>query len=182
MSKKSAKFTVSGRIIEIGEEQTFNSGFTKRDVIIETSNNEEKFSNPVKLTFKKDDCAKVESLNVGDECDFEGFVEGRKWDGPKGTSYFIDLSAKSVMVTAKAEKSEPKMEEVTDWDLLLKFGEAYGETKEAVTERCKKYAEANGKKFKTMDEADWKKLAAMIAETHVSHETPASADDDDMPF
>lgn len=181
MGKKQAKFMISGRIIEIGEEQTFNSGFTKREVIIETSINEEKFSNPIKLTFKKDACAKVDNLNVGDECDFEGFVEGRKWDGPKGTSYFIDLAAKSVMVTGKAEKAEPKLEEVTDWDLLLKFGAAYGETKDGVTERCKAYAEKNGKRFKTMNEADWKKLAEEIAAAHSSNEE-TSADDDDMPF
>lgn len=179
--KFEGKFQVSGRITKIGEEQTFSSGFTKRDIIVEASKNEQ-YPSPVKVTLKKDDCAKADTLNVGDGVSVEGYVEGRKWDGPKGEAFFVDLTVKSLMVTDKAAPAA-KPTEAKNWKELLALGKAYGEDEEAVKGRCKLL----GKSFKDMQEADWIGIGKQIIEAHggSASATDAGSGDgceDEMPF
>ena len=168
------RFQVSGRVVEIGDVKTFASGFTKREVVIETSQNE-KYSSPVQVTFKKDDCERVATLGVGDGVQIEGFVEGRMWAKDDGTvKYFIDLAAKSVMLTGKAEKPTT----AKSWKELVALGEAYGESEDKVKERAK----ALGKAFKEMTEDDWQALAAKIVEGNGGSQGEVPADDEDIPF
>lgn len=175
------RFMVAGKVAEIGEVETFASGFTKRRVVVETSPDAEKYTNPVELTLKKEECDKADSLHVGDSIEAEGFVEGRKWEGPKGVRFFIDLHAKSIIVTGKAELPTT----AKSWKELVALGAAYGEGEDAVKERAKKL----GKGFKEMTEADWQKLAADIVAAHAQKADgdipPEGGDDDsddDMPF
>lgn len=173
------KFQVSGKVLEIGETQTFMSGFCKRSIIVEASKDAEKYSNPVELTLKNDEVAKADTLCVGDGIAVEGFVEGRRWDGPKGVRHFIDLNTKSIMVTEKAARPTG----AKTWKELVALGAAYGEGEDWVKERAK----ALGKGFKEMLEADWQKVAADIVAAHTAAGTAedagaAAGDDDDIPF
>ena len=172
------KFEVSGKVLEVGDVQEFASGFTKREVIVEASKKADEFSNPVCVTLKKEMCEKADALRVGDGVTVEGFVEGRRWEKDGKVRYFIDLSAKSIMVTDKAAAPTT----AKSWKELLALGEAYGEAKEVVTERCKSY----GKPFKEMTEADWQKLAAQIVEAHKGTDAPADGEgetaDEELPF
>jgi len=174
------KFQVSGKVLEIGETQTFTSGFCKRSIIVEASKDAEKYSNPVELTLKNDEVAKADTLCVGDGIAVEGFVEGRKWDGPKGVRYFIDLNTKSIMVTEKAARPTG----AKTWKELVALGAAYGENEESVKARAK----ALGKGFKEMTEADWQKVAGEIVAAHTPNpagEAPSEVDDacdEEMPF
>ena len=172
------KFEVSGKVLEVGDVQEFASGFTKREVIVEASKKADEFSNPVCVTLKKETCAQADALRVGDGVTIEGFVEGRRWEGPKGVRFFIDLSAKSVMVTDKAALPTT----ATNWKELVALGAAYGEGEEAVKERAK----ALDKGFKEMTEADWQKLAAQIVEAHKGTDAPADGNgdtaDEDLPL
>ena len=172
------KFEVSGKVLEVGDVQEFASGFTKREVIVEASKKADEFSNPVCVTLKKEMCAQADALRVGDGVTVEGFVEGRRWEKDGKVRYFIDLSAKSILVTDKAAAPTT----AKSWKELLALGEAYGESKEVVTERCKSY----GKPFKEMTEADWQKLAAQIVEAHKGTDAPADGEgetaDEDLPF
>jgi single-stranded DNA-binding protein len=172
------KFEVSGKVLEVGDVQEFASGFTKREVIVEASKKADEFSNPVCVTLKKEMCEKADSLRVGDGVAFEGFVEGRRWEKDGKVRYFIDLSAKSILVTDKAAAPTT----AKSWKELLALGEAYGDDKEDVTAMCKDY----GKPFKEMTEADWQKLAAQIVEAHKGTDAPADGGDDtadeDLPF
>lgn len=173
------KFEVSGKVLEVGDVQEFASGFVKREVIVEASKKADEFPNPVCVTLKKETCAQADALRVGDGVTVEGFVEGRRWEKDGKVRYFIDLSAKSILVTDKAAAPTT----AKSWKELLALGEAYGESKEVVTERCKTY----GKPFKEMTEADWQKLAAQIVEAHApKNEPPANesgeSDPEDLPF
>lgn len=172
------KFQVSGKVLEIGEMQEFASGFTKRNIIVEASKDADKYPNPIQLTLKKDDCAKADSLSVGDGVDCEGFVEGRRWERDGNVRHFIDLSVKSIVVTDKAAKPTT----ANDWNGLLALGAAYGEDAEAVKARAK----ALGKPFKAMGEADWQKLAADIVAAHGGAEAAKEPEqdtfEDEMPF
>ena len=92
-------FTVTGELLEVGPIQTFGAkGFKKRRLIIETSSDPDKWSNPVAVQLTKDRVTLGDTLKVGATLIIEGYVDGRRWDGPKGTQFFIDLVAASVMV------------------------------------------------------------------------------------
>ena len=181
--EKKAKFEVSGEIVEIGEEKTFSSGFRKRDIIVETSRNDA-FPAPVSVTFKNKQCDRVETLHVGDFVEITGFVNGRRWDGPTGTRYFVDLDARSVMVGASEAargQAEGKKTTAASWPELVAVGKAHGESETDVAARGKKY----GKPFKEMSAADWQVLAAEIVKAHAPVETPPPAEDvvvEDLPF
>lgn len=178
-SKFKCAFQVSGKVLEVGETQTFSSGFQKRSVIVEASRDAAKFSNPIEVTLKKESCEQGDALHVGDSVDVEGFVEGRRWDGPNGVRHFVNLSVKSLIITDRAALPV----KATNWKELVALGAAYGETEDAVKERCK----ALGKAFKEMAEADWQNLAADIIAAHAPKDEPPADEndesgDDDIPF
>lgn len=177
-SKFKCEFNVCGKVLEVGETQTFGSGFQKRSVIIEASKKADEFSNPVEVTLKKESCSQGDAIHAGDFVEVTGYVEGRKWTKPTGeVRHFIDLSVKSLVVTDRA----PLPTTAKDWSELLKLGAAYGETKEGVTERARAY----GKPFKGMTEADWQKLAAEIVAAHAPKDEPPAGeegDPEDLPF
>ena len=173
-SKFKCAFQVSGKVLEVGETQTFSSGFQKRTVIVEASRDAAKFSNPIEVTLKKESCEQGDALHVGDSVDVEGFVDGRRRDGPNGVRHFIDLSVKSLIITDRAALPV----KATNWKELVALGAAYGETEDAVKERCK----ALGKAFKEMQLEDWIKLAADIVAAHAPADENAESDDDDIPF
>lgn len=155
--KNEAKFQISGRIVEVGSVKTFASGFTKRELIVETSSND-KWPSPVKVTLKKDDCAKGDALNVGDGVTIDGYIEGRRWDGPSGTAYFTDLSARSIMVAEKTAPAEGGDGLPTDWPSFLAFARELGLDEDAAKKRCADYKAANAitRRFTA---AEWKAVA-----------------------
>jgi len=174
--KFTCRFQVAGRVLEVGEVQAFASGFTKRTLVVEAPRDAEKRQNPIELTLKKDDCAKADTIGVGDFVETEGFVEGRIWEGPNGVRHFIDLAAKSISVTERAERPM----KASNWKELLAVGAAYGEDEEAVKARGKAF----GKASKDMQAADWQALADAIVAAHAAPDAPEEwdGDPDDMPF
>lgn len=172
--KYNCKFDISGRVLEIGEVKTFASGFTKREVVIETSPKDE-YPNPQNLVLKKELTALADSLGVGDGVEATGFMEGRRWEGQNGVKYFLDLNCKSITVTDKAEKPT----DAKSWEELLKLGTAYGVDKDALVARCK----ALGKAFKNFAVEDWRKLAAeIVAEAESDDFGNLTDNPDDLPF
>ena len=92
-------FTVTGELLEVGPIQTFGAkGFQKRRLVIETSADPDKWTNPVAVSLTKDRVTMGDHLKVGSTLAIEGYVDGRRWDGPKGTQFFVDLVAASVMI------------------------------------------------------------------------------------
>ena len=73
--------------------QTFQSGFTKRDLVVGNDvDSQNKYPNPVLFTFKKDRCSLVDAVKKGDRVKVQFTIDGRRWDGPNGTRYFTDLT------------------------------------------------------------------------------------------
>ena len=86
-------FDYTGVVEEVLPVQSFASGFTKRDVIIGNDiDSPSKYPNPVKFTFKKDNCSLLDGIQKGQRAKIHFVVDGRRWDGPKGVQYFIDLT------------------------------------------------------------------------------------------
>lgn len=102
-------YEYTGVVEEVGAVQTFGSGFTKRDIIIGNDvDSPSKYPNPVKFTFKKDNCSLVDGVKKGQRAKVRFAIDGRRWDGPKGTQYFVDLTALKIdLLNADGSSTEP---------------------------------------------------------------------------
>ena len=102
-------YEYTGVVEEVGAVQTFGSGFTKRDCIIGNDvDSPSKYPNPVKFTFKKDNCSLLDGVAKGQRAKVRFAIDGRRWDGPKGTQYFVDLTALKIEVlNADGSSTEP---------------------------------------------------------------------------
>lgn len=99
-------YEITGTVVALGETKTFDSGFTKRDIVVDVSTNPQ-YPSPVPFTFKKDRCALLGPVKVGDQVTVKFSVDGRKWDGPNGTRYFTDLSGWGITVNVQSPTSAP---------------------------------------------------------------------------
>jgi len=92
-------FDYTGVVEEVMETQTFASGFTKREVIIGNDvDSPSKYPNPVKFSFKKDNCSLLDSIKKGQRCKIHFAIDGRRWEGQKGVQYFVDLTGMKIEV------------------------------------------------------------------------------------
>lgn len=100
-------YELTGKIRRIGEQQTFASGFTKREVVVEQPGGE-RGPIPVPLFFKGDNVSLADPLAVGAEVKVSFTIEGRDWQDPKTSKIrcFCDLTAHSVEVIAEAPTAE----------------------------------------------------------------------------
>lgn len=106
----SEELKLKGTIKQIGEMQTFDSGFCKVELIVET---DDKFPQMVKF-----DCAKVKGEDVikynkvGDKVEVSFNVQGSEWKG----KYYVNLSAWKVF-KVEGETTKPVAEEPIQDDL-----------------------------------------------------------------
>ena len=102
-------FDYTGVVEDVLPVQTFASGFTKRDVIVGNDvDAPSKYPNPVKFTFKKDNCSLLDGIQKSQRVKIHFVVDGRRWDGPKGTQYFVDLTGLKIEVlNADGTSTEP---------------------------------------------------------------------------
>ncbi len=102
-------YDYTGVVEEVMPIQTFSSGFTKRDLIVGNDvDSTSKYPNPVKFSFKKDNCSLLDSVKKGQRVKVHFVVDGRKWDGPKGIQYFVDLTAlKLEVLNGDGSSTEP---------------------------------------------------------------------------
>ncbi len=102
-------YDYTGVVEEVHETQTFNSGFTKRDLIVGNDiDSPSKFPNPVKFTFKKDNCSLLDGLTKGRRVKIRFVIDGRRWDGPRGVQFFVDLTGLKIdVLNADGSSTEP---------------------------------------------------------------------------
>ena len=100
-------YELKGKIKRIGEQQTFASGFTKREVVVEQPGGE-RGPIPVPVVFKNDNVSLVDTLAAGAEVKVNFSIEGRDWQDPKTNKVrcFCDLTALKVEVVALAPTAE----------------------------------------------------------------------------
>jgi single-strand DNA-binding protein len=75
-----------GRIKLIRDEQTFPSGFTKREFVLTT---EEQYPNDIQFELLKEKGNLITSYNMGDRIKVQFDIRGREWQG----KYFNSLVA-----------------------------------------------------------------------------------------
>ena len=89
-----AMYEFTGKVKAVGELQTFASGFTKRELVVEEER-EGNWPNVVAFAFKRDNAAKLDGIVPGMRVKVGFAVDGREWTDPKTgkVRYFSDLTA-----------------------------------------------------------------------------------------
>lgn len=83
------------------EEQTFGSGFNKREFVITTA--EDRFPQDIKFETVKEKTSLLDGVSEGDDVTVSFDVRGREWKG----NYYVNLNAwKIVAGGAKPAKGE----------------------------------------------------------------------------
>lgn len=81
---------VSGKVKAIFDKQTFNSGFTKQEVIVTT---QEQYPQHLSIEFLQDKVSLIDSIQVGDDVKISINLRGREWTSPEGvTKYFNSIT------------------------------------------------------------------------------------------
>ena len=83
-----------GNVKAVGELQTFASGFSKRELVVEEER-DGRWPNVVAFSFKKDNAALLDGMSPGVRVKVGFAVDGREWTDPKTgkVRYFSDLTA-----------------------------------------------------------------------------------------
>ena len=95
---------VTGSIKIIGETQSFDSGFTKREFVITT---EEKYEQDIKLELVKDNCSKIDSFKVGDKVAVGFNIRGNEFND----KYYVNLVAWKLSAVAGGSTAPAASEE-----------------------------------------------------------------------
>jgi len=82
-----AKYELTGKIKLIMEEQTFPSGFSKREFVVTTEN--ERFPQDVCFGCLKDKAAMLDRCSEGQQVKVSFDISGREYNG----RYFVNLNA-----------------------------------------------------------------------------------------
>jgi hypothetical protein len=78
---------VTGKIKVIGNVETFGTDFTKRNLVVTTS---EQYPQDLNLEFVKDKCSLLDKYKVGDEVKVGINLRGREWVNPEGVSKYFN--------------------------------------------------------------------------------------------
>jgi len=94
---------VTGKIKLINEDQTFGSGFKKRDMVITT---DEQYPQMILIEFVQDKCDLLNNYKVGDGVKISINLRGREWINPEGVAkYFNSIQGWRI---EKAESNTPQ--------------------------------------------------------------------------
>jgi len=101
----SGKYKASGPILNIGETQTFGSGFTKRELVI-TTEADSKYPQAVKFEVTKDKCVELDQYKLGQNVTVSFNLRGNEYNG----KYFVNLQAWKIEADGPAPQQEQRRE------------------------------------------------------------------------
>jgi len=94
---------VSGRVEFIGDTQEVSATFSKRELVVTTS---EQYPQSISIEFNK--CSLLDKVNVGDDVTVGVNLRGRKWVNPQGESkYFNTIQGWKIDKSDVAKSPEP---------------------------------------------------------------------------
>lgn len=101
-------YELEGKIHLINEIQTFNSGFTKREFVVEAQDG--KFSQQIKFECVKEKTSLTDGFRVGDEVKVSFDIRGNEYNG----RYFVNLNAWKIEKPGQPGAGSPKTGYVHD--------------------------------------------------------------------
>src|SRR5690606_30031879 len=85
--RKYTNMEISGRIKKTFDEQTFASGFRKKEIVITT---QEQYPQDILVEFTQDKIDLLKPLSVGDEVKISINIRGREWINPEGVAKYFN--------------------------------------------------------------------------------------------
>lgn len=180
---------IKGKVLAIMPEWRNNTGtFWKQEIVVETGF---RFPNPLKVSFQKEGTSHLEGVAEGDCVIIPYALNGRSWDGPNGTQYFVDLiglglqkivgaAATGNAAPAPAQAAKPVLG-CTASTAIEEWAKNHGDDKAGFAEFCKRLKPGKASKAYTI--SDWADVVNAIREADAAA-APADdvADDADLPF
>lgn len=80
----SETLSITGTLLEIFPEQTFPSGFSKREFVVQT---DDRYPQPIKFELFKERCSRLDEFQVGDPVRVNFDLRGNEYEG----RYFVNL-------------------------------------------------------------------------------------------
>lgn len=96
---------LTGKILEIQDEQQISAKFRKRSMILEVP--DDRFTQVYEVEFKQDRGSLLDKWSAGQQVLVSVNLKGRKWDGPKGTRYFTSLEGWRIQAANAGGDSYP---------------------------------------------------------------------------
>ena len=100
-TKRKNKMEVKGKIKVIGSTQSFDSGFTKRQVVITTA---EQYPQDIAIDFVKDKCAVLDAYKVGQDVTVSINLRGSEYNG----KYYVNLQGWKIEKVGENELTPTK--------------------------------------------------------------------------
>lgn len=95
---------LSGTVKKITENQTFSSGFQKRELILLT---EEQYPQTIAIEFLQEKVNLLDNVTEGDSVKIGINIRGREWTSPQGEiKYFNSINGWRIEKTASAGSAE----------------------------------------------------------------------------
>ncbi len=94
-------YETRGSLLVIHDMQSFPSGFTKREFVI---NSDEKYPQQLKFELVKDRCSMLDSFSVGDDVVVNFDLRGNEYNG----RHFVSLSCWKLQLAENASASQSK--------------------------------------------------------------------------
>lgn len=106
--------SITGKVIQIFDEVKITDTFSKRDIIVDDSDNPT-YPNPLKIEFHKDKCSLLDSVSVGQTVTIKVNHRGREWINPKGEKVYFN-SINGWEVTGGTQPHDiPEDSQEPDW-------------------------------------------------------------------
>lgn len=103
-----SELEIKGKIIKIGEVQTFNSGFKKIEFVVKT---DDKYPQEIKFEIFKDGCEKFKDYNkLGDIVSVKFNIKGNEWEN----KHYVSLIAWNVSKIKETENTTKNVPEIID--------------------------------------------------------------------
>ena len=95
-------YEITGTVKRIGELKKFASGFSKRELVIDSGKRDGQ-ENPLSFQFKKENAKFLDGLGFGAKVKITFAIDGREWTDPKTNEVkcFCDLTALKMEVIEK---------------------------------------------------------------------------------
>ncbi len=180
---------IRGKVIAVLREWRNNTGtFWKQEVVVETGY---RFPSPIKVTFQKEGTSHLEGIAEGDCVIIPYVLNGRQWDGPNGTQYYVDVVGMGLQKITGAgggtsgggEAAKPILG-CTAATAIEEWAKNHGDDKAGFAAFCKQLKPGKASKQYTI--SDWADVvnAIQAADAQAAQEAAndGATDDEDLPF
>jgi len=102
------KLSLTGTVYKIFDTKRVTETFTKRDFVIETT--DDKYPQKVKFELTQDNCSLADKLKDGESVEVHFNVRGREWKNEEKREWVYFVSLNAWRIEAKSSEIEPMPE------------------------------------------------------------------------